>query len=252
MTWTLAGLRGNNNGGTTAGTSLAMTVATANITAGQVCIVCATRNNTSTTDGETDEITSITDSTGGSNTWTKVKEWCESAGAADGGIVGAMYYSLISTGLTSGSSTITANYSSSRAGRTVSCTAFDFAAGSTVQVDYANGEADGSTASPSITSGSVSSVERLWLGLSVREGYNGSGTMDADYVEDWDFGTGGTIATHAGQHFGHRIATITSDTFAPTYGSTNRDTAIILAALLEVPAAGGATHQGWWGKGLGW
>lgn len=95
-------------GNQTAATTLAMTVAGANIAAGQLVVVFIAADNAGTSGASS--ISSVTDS--GGNTYTQVKLQNRTAGsvAADG-CTCAIYASVIGTALTSGTSTITVNFS---------------------------------------------------------------------------------------------------------------------------------------------
>src|SRR3990167_4652154 len=104
MTIAYDGHRGNAQE-KVADTSLALTVANATIPAGSLVFFRAVTDNYSTTTEETINH-SVSDSQG--NTWTRIKEHTYSPiGNAADGVTVSLWYSILSTGLTSGSDTVT-------------------------------------------------------------------------------------------------------------------------------------------------
>lgn len=94
----------------TAGTSLACTVATENFDVGNVAVLLFAGDNTATVNGNDGLLSSVSDS--GGNTWRVARCFTNSRGSAAGGATVCVATAKIATALTSGVSTITANFSS--------------------------------------------------------------------------------------------------------------------------------------------
>ena len=89
MAWTSLNTLGSNQN-KTAGTSIVLTTCAA-AEAGNVVVVIVAKDNTQTTDGNTSEVSSITDSAGG-NTWAKAREFCNGQGGAASGATVSVWY----------------------------------------------------------------------------------------------------------------------------------------------------------------
>ena len=154
MAWTSLNTLGSNQS-KTAGTSIALTTSAA-VEAGHVVVVIVAIDNTQTTDGNTSEVSSITDSAGG-NTWVKAREFCNGQGGAASGATVSVWYSKLTNAIVSGG-TITANLANSITAKAISAWEFSIAAGATVSVagtpqDLANDNADpGSMTVPGLSS----------------------------------------------------------------------------------------------------
>src|SRR3990172_732961 len=105
-------------------------VPTATAVVGSTLVAIVTKDNASTTDGNTNEITSMSDDAGG-NTWNKLREFCNSQGSANAGATVAMFYSILATQLTA-SNTITANFSDTRTAKAISVWKFTIGAGNAI------------------------------------------------------------------------------------------------------------------------
>ena len=123
-----------------AGTSIVLTT-TATAAAGSFVVVIVAKDNASSTTGETSEITSVSDSAG--NTWTKAYEYSYGGGTpgANAGAVCAVYFSTLSSALSSGG-TITANFSDSRTASAISAWNYSLGAGNLAELDGATGYGD--------------------------------------------------------------------------------------------------------------
>lgn len=212
---------------TSSGTTLQMTVATANIAAGKIVIVgCATDNDsTAVSDGASTRHTSVTDSA--SNTYTKIAEYTDSDGTAADGVTNSLWYSVLTTGLTSGSSTITLTCASSVACKiicAIEATKESNGALSLAQVGV------GQSAISATVSG-LTSREYLLVGHGAAEGTDSSKTPDADYTERFDLRTSNT-GSQIANHLVTRIATVTSDTCTSS-AWTNTNPIFLLAAIYE-------------------
>jgi hypothetical protein len=87
-----------------------------------------------------------------------------------------------------------------------------------------------------VTSGTLSSIERLWFGAIGYEAGTVTTTADADYTTSGTANSGTAGPSGISTNIESRIATITADTFNPTL-SGGTDWVAILVALAEVPAA---------------
>lgn len=95
---------------TTAGTSLTSGAVTNTVEAGHAHIIGIALDNSGTGDGDNSEVTSVTDSAG--NTYTKIGETTNGNGSAGAGATISAWYSIVTSQLTSGVHTVTANFSS--------------------------------------------------------------------------------------------------------------------------------------------
>jgi hypothetical protein len=142
-------------------TSIAHTTTTTAVAAGDLVIVVVAKDNAAATNGNTNEITSVTDSAG--NTYTKIREYCNSRGAANGGATVAAYYSLASFALGIGG-TITANFSDTRAAKALSAWAFTATGDSlTIEAGAQDSAVTGGDAGGALTISSLPSGEHLFL-----------------------------------------------------------------------------------------
>lgn len=241
MAFTSKGTLGATND-KTAGTSIALTTITTSLSAGDLCVVVVGKDPAAANAGaNTNEVTSVTDSVGG-NTWTKAYEW-ENSTAANAGAVCAVYFSVLTNALPTGS-VITANFSDSRTASAISAWGYSVASGSSVSVDGTPSGVSAANGLASATVSSLSNVEHLAL-----RALGGEGTSVSTGA-----GTGWTALSVSGTSGGSGASNIavnglwaiksasTSITSAPT-GSSSTLSAIILVAFKEV-AGGGADING--------
>ena len=227
--WSFVGHRGSA-GGSVAGTTISV-FPSVSIPQNAILIVRTVSDNPSTVIGMTD-YHSVSDSKG--NTYTKLREITMASGSPGSGLTVALFASKLSTGLST-TDTVTLTISSSVGAKAIGLEEFSVGTGMTFQLDaviFSNGN----STTPSVTLLGLTNVTRLWLGLVGIEGPNeDTFTQDTDYANNTSFGTTGGVAdTNVASRFGSRVATITSDTYNPTLGTT-RDWVDILAALKEVP-----------------
>ena len=210
---------------TSAGTSIVLTTAAA-AEAGNIVIVVVAKDNVSTTDGNTNEITSVTDSATG-NTWTKAREFCNGQGAANAGATVAVYYSRITNQIALGG-TITANFSDSRTASAISAWEFSGNAISVdgTPVDLANDAAGpGSMALAGLTNAS----HIFFRGIAVEVGAMVGLTPTVGYTAI-EFVSGGVGAAGMGCDGEFIIATATGHTSAPS-GDTGDQAAVFIGFI---------------------
>jgi len=223
-------------GSTTSGTTLAFSP-TAQLDAGNLAVILVSCDNTSTTDGNTSEVTSVTDSKG--NTWTKAREFCNGQGAAAGGAVTAIFFSKIGTTILV-TDTITVTFANTIDSK--SATAWEFTMGTgTVQVAAGSGAdlADDNAAVGSLSTPTLASKEYLFVRSTASERRTLTYTATASHTTftqgQADTGNNNTSMATNGEWI---IATATSDTSSPS-GTQSVDHASTMVALEEVAAGGG-------------
>lgn len=212
--------------------SIAVGVAVANIPVGRLAYAYFVSDNQSSGE-DTTLHQSVADSKG--NTWTKVKEVSGRTGAAaDSGSTTSLWYSVITTELVASTDTVTLTLSTAKVARVGCLTSYSFANG--VQLDDANGSPQHST-TPSVTSATLASASRLWLGLM---GQDHGGTLgfseDGDYTSRQNIGSGSNNTSGVRVWLAERIATLTADTYNPTK-TTAADESMIIAAFQDVADA---------------
>lgn len=226
----------------TSGTSIAGTTSAA-LEAGNVGILVVSCDNTATsdsTDGTSNEITSVTDTAG--NTWSKISECREgSAGAAAGAVV-AVFRSKITSELASGA-TITANFANSVAASAMTGYEFTVTAGNTLGVA---GTTQFSAAEgvdpPSMAHSGLASKEYLFFrGMGIeRDGPDvvGQFVPTTNYTGLTVSGTtGGGSATNSTAAGEFRIVTATGETSNPSTSPGTGDIASLFIAFEEVAAS---------------
>lgn len=110
----------------TSNSSYSLTTATTGLSINDWGFLVNVTANTSTTVGDNNEHTSVTDSA--SNAWVKIAEWTQSAGSAGDGVTVSIWATKATAALNTGS-TITMNYTSNRTDKASSAWAFTPAAG---------------------------------------------------------------------------------------------------------------------------
>ena len=221
-------------------------IPTVAFTAGNVAILWAAMDNVATTDQNSNDCTSVIDTTG-NNTWVKLREFTNAQGAGAAGATTCIFYSILTTGVGTGDA-IRFTHTSVTA-RAISVIEFTIGAGNTVSivgtpVDLANDAADPG----SMTVGSLASAEHLWIRSIALERANASCTATSGglFATIPNNGTtGGGAASNMNVCGEWDVATATTNTSDP--GATAVDNASIFLALDEgTPAA--TTGVGWYGK----
>ena len=228
-----------------AGTSITHAV-TATAATGSIVVVVVAKDNASTSDGNTNEITSVTDTVG--NTYTKAREFCNGQGAANAGATVAVFYSRLGAQigpLEDPASTITANFSDSRTASAISVwnfsgTAITLAGGA----DLANdGEEPGSMS----VSGMASAQYLFVRGIAVETAPIIGLTPTTSYTALTE-AAGGIGAAGLAIQGEWRILTATGDTSDPL--GEVADNASVFVAFKEAAAPPDPTKGGAFGGGL--
>lgn len=220
--------------GATSAAATSTTITTSStVSAGGLIVVRVAKDNTSTTDGVTNEVTSVTDSAG--NTYTKGGEYTTGQGSAKAGATVAVFYGKLTSQLASGG-TITINHDS-QTDVAVSANAYTMGSGTIAQ--------GGSTQTLAVTAGSPGSMslsgltsrEYLFLRAVAEEEEAGSATTPSsgytasDVVVSTTAGSATSNITLRGEA---RILTGTGSTSDPS--GDVADHASVFLALYEVSA----------------
>lgn len=238
MAFASVGTLGTGNSASS-GTTVVITTSAA-AESGNLVVVIVGKDNVQTTDGQTSEISSITDSAGG-NTWTKAVEFCNGQGAADAGAVCSAWFSKITNTIASGGS-ITATLSSSKVSKSLTAWELTVGAGNTISVagtpqTLANDGADPG----SQTISGLASKQYLVIRGAVKETNDaGAATATAGYTLFSDaIADDGTETGSIRTSGEFRILTGTGDTSDITLpsGSGSSDAASVYFALEEVSAS---------------
>lgn len=223
MAWTFTAARGSA-GDRTADTTISMNPS-ANLVVGAIVVVTCASDNNGTTDSETSEHT-LADSQ--SNRWHKVREQCSSSGAANDGVTGSAWLCKVTTQIGTGD-TITLTTSASKTAKCLCAIEVSSTAGAwdliDVQVD------SGTDNSPTAASLTIKSAAVLALGIVFIESSDTAlSAEDADYTNRTTVrsGSAGGSAANVAIFVATRIATLTSDTYAPTTSSSSDHTGMIV------------------------
>lgn len=209
------------------GTTLVLTVS-ASFASTDLAVVITSWDNTDTTIGDSTRL-SCSDSSG--NTYTKLREYTYSEGAAGDGATGAIFISRISSALTAGASSITLTSNTACTAKAVSVR--KFTTGAAVALEQTQVGTANENQPPSLTTSGMTSRSYLHIRCDASED-NGDPiwAQDADYTDFTTANTvGGALVSNVTLFGGFRIATLTGDTAAPT--GENRDRVAILAAIYE-------------------
>ena len=223
--------------GTAASTSSASTLAlttSAILEAGNIGILVVAKDNSSSSDGDNNECTSVTDSAG--NPYSELRDYTYAESAAGAAATVCVWVTRATTQFAS-CPTLTINFTSAITSKAVIFREFTAASGNTIKVASggavdANGD---SIDPPSMTISGLASKEYLFLRAIAAEYNSGTGiTATANYtgygVAVADTGSSTTSQNAFGEF---RILSGTGDTSDPTKASF--DSANTYLALEEVP-----------------
>lgn len=215
-----------------AGTTVAASP-TANFVAGNLVVVVVGLDNNATADGNTSEISSITDSVGG-NTWTKLREFCNAQGAANAGATVSIWYSILTNTITT-AGTITATLANSKTAKAFVGRQFSLGAGSTISIAGSQDLAFDAAAPSGVTLSGLASKEYLFIVGSAVEDPSTAGTF-TNYTTTQSGTTGGSGASNMNSKQAYRILTATTDSPAQSAFVAD-DIALVYLAIEEVVAA---------------
>lgn len=244
MSITSVGTLGNGVVGGTGSTTCTLTTSAA-IEAGNVALLWWSSENSSTSDGNTSEHTSVTDSAGAVS-WTKLYEYCNANGAANAGITTSLWYRPKQGSDLSSASTITGTRVDSRLDQTM--LAWEFATTYDL-IDDTSGPVgnvtDASNGFGSASFSSLTSKERLYF-RALGKKANVASTTDLTPTTDFTITSNirsrnNAAATLARGEF--RINTSTGETSDPTFAFSGDTAAIFVGLVEDVPVTGTATFE---------
>ncbi len=228
MAWGAPAVAGN--GQNKASSTLVQTVLSVNVAVGDVVIVLIAADNTSTTDGDNGEVSSVTDSKG--NTYTKAREFTNGQGAAAAGATVSVWFSKLTTALVQSTDTVSGNFGTARIAKAISLLTATVGAGVTVSVaagtDLANDAAD-----PGSMDLTPPNVEHLWIRATALERAVAAWTKTVAYELNAtaEGTTGGGAASNI--NICGEVDRLTGTTNASNPTATAVDCASVLVALLE-------------------
>jgi hypothetical protein len=221
--WTFTAARGSA-GDRTSDTTIAMNPS-ANLVVGVIVIVVCASDNAASADGETTEHT-VTDSQ--SNKWHKLREHCSAGGAGAAGVTGSVWACKVTTQIGTGD-TITLTTSASQTAKCLCAVEVSSSAGAwdciDVQVDA------GTDNSPTAASLTIKSAAVLSIGaVCIESSDTAISAEDSDYTSRvWvRSGSSGGSTGNVSCGIATRIATLTSDTYAPTTGSSSNHVGFVV------------------------
>lgn len=233
MTLASVGSIGSNNKKTFPSSSITITTSAAANSASLV-IVVSSSDNVSASDGNTTEVSSITDSAGG-NTWVKAREYCNSNASANAGATCSVWYSKLTNQIAS-SGTITVNYGFSISAMAASAWNFSMNSTSTLQIDSPQDLGVDAGQPGSLSISSLPSKEYLFFrGIAGESSSASALTVSSGYTEiTRNQTTGLPEAGNMAVRGEFIITTNTTSTSNPTYVSA--DHASVFFALEEISA----------------
>lgn len=220
--------------------STAFSVANNDLTAGNLAILVIAMDNLGTADADTSQVTGIIDSKG--NQWNKAGERTETnGGAAKDGSTVAVWYSVITTTLITGTDTITVSYSGALVAKAIDVDQYTKGAGTTISIagTVQSESIDNADAAALSISGLDSKEYLFFRAESAETDTAGIATPTTNYTSQTGQGTllsgsGGSEKGHVGGEIEWRILTGTGDSSNYTANDTTADRAGLFMAFQEV------------------
>lgn len=241
MAWSATGGDSGHGGSKTANqASTTVTSDGSGFQLGNIVVLIVAVDNNQTTDGDEGAVSSVTDSVG--NTWTKIVEFCNGQGAAQGGATVSVWWTQVTVAGASVVTTVNFTNAASRDASGIVSRQFTPAAGSTAVVAQTPVQIAVDGADPaSMTISSLASQEYLFV-----QALAGEGPSDDAYTDPTNYTaftglaagtTGGGAASNMHAKGWFRILSGTGDTADATSTTADRDYAQVYFALKEVLAA---------------
>lgn len=230
MAWSFTSFLGSANN-KASGTTLAISP-NATVPVGAVLVAVCASDNIAVGGGQTKNHV-VADFQG--NVWQKIREQSNTAASA-AGITGSVWATQITSQLLT-SDSIVLGISGAVTAKAIGL--YQYAVGSNKVIAFrgASSNEQDATDSPTISlGGGVESLPYALFGVVFREDDTaGTYTVAANYNDRTKFGTtGSTGTTNVSCIVGDRVATLSSDTFAPTSLSSAADVVSILIAMQEL------------------
>ena len=205
--------------------------------AGVVMIVAIAKNNSSTSDGDNEEVLAVTDSRG--NNYTKAVEFTNSQGSAQAGATVSVWYKIL-PGPLEETDSVTATYSIGIDASAIKLLPFPLDAGSSVTIEETAWRADDGADPGLIDLTGVTLGEHLWFRAQAHEGprtdiINWTSTPTYFTMHPASGTTGNGPASNMTVAAEWDIATDTSNPSDPSWGATPRDEASVLIVFNEIP-----------------
>lgn len=207
---------------------------------GDLAILGITTDNLTTTDGATNDHTSVT---GGTGTWTKLGEYTNGEGSAGAGVTQS-FWLFQSTGTNAIGTVFTMNLSGSVVDKAAQGWKFTVAAGNSLQNGSAvqSNATDASNGYGSVAFSGLSSLPRLWVRVLGKEANTTTNiTVSTSFTRFTSMVRSRNNAAAVCNHGEFRINTSTGETSDPTL-AVSGDTAAVFAALEEYTPSAGTTH----------
>lgn len=239
MSWSAIGLVGNV-GSTAATTTTAIPTAIA-LSSGNVVVVTAAIVNPTSANATSSIVSTVNDSAG--NTWLKAQEFQSGGGAAASGAICSIWYSQLTSALSSGGTiTISHNNAAASTRRAAGAFAFSIAAGNRVSVNGTTWIAASSAQDPLSIDMGLSSAEHLrFRGIASESTLTTALSTTAGWT---NIGTTRASAAAAMSYRGeYRITASTTAASNPVFTSTAAD-ASVYVAFFENPPPGAGSAAG--------
>lgn len=200
---------------------------------GNLVVYALAKDNAATADGNTSEVTSVTDDAG--NTYVKAREFCNGQGAANAGATISVWYCVIANAVT-GANRITAQFSSSVTSAAANGYSFSIGTSSVAVVGEADLANDGADPGSLATAGGLSSAARLYFRASALEAASGTAITATATWSRTATTTGGTSGGGGASNMSvaaeFKIATSTGETSDFTVAAA--DCASVIVAFEEI------------------
>lgn len=245
-------LTGTDRGTGTSGTAgLTFTVTPgSNLTAGAMAVLVIVCDNADT-NGAANSTFTVTDNVGGGagNTWTRRISPLRDPGAANAGCEGAIFTTPQNAGTLTTGSTITVTFDASTARKAAALMEVTASAGTVTYVTGTTG-GGGSTATPTITTGAITSGNMVIGALFVEHGIEMTITEDGDSTDGaWATQqTTETGSTTSGVSVACQRKVVTA-TATQTYNPGLSEAADVVLGWIELTEVLPAAYRDWYGCG---
>lgn len=207
-------------------------VSASNVGTDNLVVVFVAMDNRSTADGQTNDVTSVTDLAG--NNYVKAGEYTNDLGGAASGATVACYYSVTTIAITT-STTWTINYSGNVTAKVISVRSTTKGAGTSIGVQSLQTASDDNQDPQSMAISGATSREYLWTRViaSETDGTGGTATTGYTAINVGASATGGSEKGHVNLWIERKVETATGTTSDPSATDATADRANILFGFYE-------------------
>lgn len=205
---------------------------------GELLVVHIYADNAVAVTGQQNEVSSVVDSVG--NTYTRAVDYTFNNGGAGNGANVSIWFCKVTVAFT-GTTTIQANFTTSRVAKCLQVLRWSTGAGTTIAVDGTPQVAGNSTGAATLTIPTLTNVQHLMICANAFEGTAQTFTMNPDLLYGAAQGiatSGGSGVTNIAGTIMHKIKAAATSESCTTSGTAG-DQAIVFLALKEVTAGGG-------------